>query len=105
MWYLYIIENRLGQLYTGITKNVEKRFAEHQSSGVKAAKALKGKGPLTLLFQISLPSHSNALKAEHWVKQRTKAEKLKLIAGSIQIPALFTHAENKNQDLTAISEN
>lgn len=89
MWYLYIIENRLGHLYTGITKDVEKRFDEHQNSP-KGAKALKGKGPLKLRFNLSLHSHSNALKAEHWVKQQTRANKLKLIKGELFLPSEFT---------------
>ena len=86
MWFLYIIENKLGQFYTGITKNVEQRFQQHCEGGPKAAKALKGKGPLTLLFQTQLPSHSAALKAEIWVKKQSKRDKIKLVAGDISLP-------------------
>ena len=85
-WHLYIIENKLGQLYTSITKDVEKRFQEHQSSGPKAAKALKGKGPLQLKFQHPIPSHSQALKAEMWVKKQSKANKIRLIENRLELP-------------------
>jgi hypothetical protein len=33
-------------LYTGITIDLDRRFAEHQSQGKKCAKYLKGKSPL-----------------------------------------------------------
>jgi putative endonuclease len=41
-WFLYIVETRFGHWYTGITTNVEKRFATHQAG--KGAKTLEGKG-------------------------------------------------------------
>ena len=93
MWYLYIIENKLGQFYTGITKDVEKRFEEHCSGGPKAAKALKGKSPLQLKFKVQLPNHSQALKAEIWVKKQTKATKLRLIQNQLTLPDNFTQTE------------
>ena len=37
-WYLYMLQLASGQLYTGITTDVERRFAEHQSGSAKAAK-------------------------------------------------------------------
>lgn len=78
-WYLYIIENRLAQYYTGICIDIDRRFEEHQSSGPKCAKALKGKGPLTLKFSCKVDSHSEALKLEIWIKKLNKANKIKLV--------------------------
>lgn len=78
-WYVYIIENKLKQYYTGITKDVQRRFKEHQESGPKCAKALKGKGPLTLKFYSKALTHSEALKTEIWIKKLNKAEKIKLV--------------------------
>lgn len=98
MWYLYLIENKLGQIYTGISKDVNKRFEEHQSGGPKAAKALKGKAPLTLLFNVQLPSHSQALKAELWVKKQPKTTKQALVSGKQTLPEYFT------EDTSVISE-
>ncbi len=42
-WSIYIVRNRLGSLYTGITTDVERRFNQHQNG--TGAKALRGKGP------------------------------------------------------------
>ena len=78
-WYVYIIENRLTQYYTGICTDIERRFDEHQSSGPKCAKALKGKGPLILKLWCSVDNHSEALKIEIWIKKQSKANKIKLV--------------------------
>ncbi len=78
-WYVYIIENRFEQYYTGICTNVERRFDEHQSSGPKCAKALKGKGPLVLKLWCIMGNHSEALKIEIWIKKLSKANKIKLV--------------------------
>jgi putative endonuclease len=78
-WYIYIVENKLSQYYTGICTNIARRFEEHQSSGPKCAKALKGKGPLELKFRCTAESHSEALKLELWIKKLSKANKIKLV--------------------------
>ena len=44
-WYLYLIRIHNGSLYTGITTDVDRRFAEHVAGGKKAAKYFRGKGP------------------------------------------------------------
>jgi len=72
-WYLYMVRCNKGQLYTGISTNVERRFAEHVSG--RGAKFLRGKGPLTLLFQKQVGSHSEALRLELQVKKMSKSAK------------------------------
>jgi len=72
-WYLYMVRCPNGALYTGITTDVQRRFCEHQAG--KGAKYLRGKSPLTLAYQQDIGSHSDALKAEHAMKKRAKAEK------------------------------
>ena len=37
-WSVYIVKCRGGQLYTGISIDVDKRFSEHQKDGYKCAK-------------------------------------------------------------------
>lgn len=79
MWYLYLIRCANGHLYTGITTDVVRRFNEHQSSSPKAAKYLRGKGPLTLMYQEQVGTRSDALKREIAVKKLSRAQKLALI--------------------------
>ena len=63
-----------GNLYTGITTDVGRRFHEHQSTA-KGSKYLKGKGPLELVLQKKIGSRSLALKVERKVKKFSKIEK------------------------------
>lgn len=88
-WFLYFIRTKSGSLYTGITTNVERRFAEHQSAGNLGAKFLKGKGPLQLEFSIKVGNRSQALKLEYQVKQLPKATKEKVVLGVVQLCSLF----------------
>jgi putative endonuclease len=74
-WTLYMIRTRNGALYTGITRDVERRFAEHIAGGKKSAKYLKGRGPLKLVFQKKIGTRSEALKAEAAIKKMSKTEK------------------------------
>lgn len=78
-WYLYLIRCANGHLYTGITTDVARRFNEHQSNGPKAAKYLRGKGPLTLVYQEVAGTRSDALRREIAVKKLSRAQKLVLI--------------------------
>ena len=82
-WYLYLIRCHDGTLYTGISTDVDRRFAQHQGKGDAGSKYLKGRGPLSLVFKEKLGSRSLALKAEHRVKKMTKARKEKLIKDQV----------------------
>jgi putative endonuclease len=85
MWHLYLIRTKLGHLYTGITQDVQRRFKEHQEGGVKAAKSLKGKRPLILVYQEEIGSHSLALKTEAAVKKWPKEKKESLVNKKISL--------------------
>ncbi|MBD2779035.1 GIY-YIG nuclease family protein [Xenorhabdus szentirmaii] len=77
-WYIYLIRTRDGTLYTGITTDVSRRFTQHTSG--KGAKALRGKGPLTLVYTSLVRSQGLALKVEFRVKKLSKKQKERLIA-------------------------
>ena len=78
-WSLYLIRCRDGTLYTGISIDVDRRFVQHQDAGHEGSKYLKGRGPLSLVFQKKLDSRSLALKAERRIKRMSKARKEKLV--------------------------
>lgn len=78
-WYLYIIRCANSHLYTGITTDISRRFAEHQAGGAKSAKYLKGKGPLTLVYTEQLTDRSEASKREIVIKKHSRQQKLLLI--------------------------
>ncbi|WP_084023354.1 GIY-YIG nuclease family protein [Xenorhabdus hominickii] len=76
-WYLYLIRTRNGSLYTGITTDISRRFMQHTSG--KGAKALRGKGPLTIVYQSSVKDRGIALRMEYCVKKLSKQQKEKLV--------------------------
>ena len=73
-WYLYVLRCGDGTLYTGITTDVERRFAAHQSG--KGAKYTRGRGPLELLHQEGCGDHAQALKREYAFKRLSREQKL-----------------------------
>jgi len=74
-----MVRCRDGSLYTGISTNVGRRFTEHQRKGATGSKYLKGKGPLSLVFEKKVGSKSLALKVEGKIKKLPKAKKERLI--------------------------
>jgi len=68
-WYLYLVETAAGQLYCGITLDVNRRFQEHCSNGRRTARFLRA------------VTHGDALRAEIQVKKLSRAQKLRLISG------------------------
>lgn len=87
-WFLYLIEQASGKLYTGITRDVQRRFKEHQANNGKTARSLRGKGPLKLVFFCLAGNQSEALKLEHLVKKLPRYKKLQLIKGDFDISSL-----------------
>ncbi|WAL79124.1 GIY-YIG nuclease family protein [Shewanella sp. DAU305] len=79
LWYLYLVRCANGHLYTGVTTDVARRFSEHQSGGIKSAKYLRGKGPLTLMYQEQVGCQGDALRREIAVKKLSRSQKLALI--------------------------
>ena len=84
-WWVYLVRCSDNSLYTGIATDVARRFAEHQAQGPKTARYLRGRAPLTLVFQCPAADRSKALKLEHRIKQLPRADKLKLVEGDQQL--------------------
>ncbi|MBS0904933.1 GIY-YIG nuclease family protein [Pantoea dispersa] len=84
-WQLYMLQTAAGMLYTGITTNVNRRLQQHQQG--RGARALRGKGPLTLVFHCAAGDRAAASRLEYQVKQLSRAQKLLLVA---QQPACLT---------------
>ncbi|WP_367998248.1 GIY-YIG nuclease family protein [Cobetia amphilecti] len=87
-WSLYVLETAQGRLYTGISTDVARRLSEHEG-GKRGARALRGKGPLTLCYQQVVGDRSRALKLEYRVKQLSVAAKRRLIAGEMTLDSLL----------------
>ena len=94
-WHLYLIRCHDGSLYTGITTDVARRFAEHQGNGNAGAKYLRGRGPLVLVFQKNLGSRSLALGVESKVKKLSKARKEELVRENTRIDEMIKQVRSK----------
>jgi putative endonuclease len=75
-WTVYILKCADESLYTGITNDLDKRFAQH-SAGT-GAKYTRGRGPLEIIFTEVQKDRSAASKREYEIKKMPRAEKLKL---------------------------
>jgi putative endonuclease len=76
-WHVYIIRCRDGSLYTGIATDVARRLEEHKDN--RGAKYLRGRGPLSLVFEHRVGTRGQALKVERHIKGLSRREKEKLI--------------------------
>ena len=91
-WFLYLVRTADNALYTGITTDVARRFLQHQTG--KGAKALRGKGELQLAFSAPVGDRSLALRLEYRIKQLTKRQKERLVAGDGSFEALRESLQN-----------
>ena len=78
IWFVYLLRCRDDTLYCGITPDLGKRLEQHRSG--KGAKYTRGRGPLELVYQEEVASHSEALKRELAIKRLSRQEKLQLIS-------------------------
>jgi len=86
-WFVYFVRTAGNALYCGITTNLERRFALHQQG--RGAKALRGKGPLKLVWSAAVPEGKRAaLQVEYRIKRLPKAQKEALVQGELAIALL-----------------
>lgn len=78
LWYVYLLECRDGSVYTGITLDVARRYAQHVAG--TGARYTRSRPPVRLLGQIAFADRSTASRAEHAVKQLSAARKRALFA-------------------------
>lgn len=78
-WSLYIIEASDASLYTGITTDVERRFAEHLERR-RGAKFFAGRKPLRVVYLEDGHTRASASRREAEIKQMTRQQKEALIA-------------------------
>ncbi len=77
-WWVYVIEASDGRLYTGITTDVDRRFAEH-TEGPKGAKFFRGNPPVNVRYRVPVDDRSTASREEARIKKLTRQQKLALI--------------------------
>ena len=93
-WYVYIIQCGDQSLYTGIAKDVSRRFDEHQSQGRLCARYLRGRLPLQLVYTSEVVDRVAALQLEYRIKQLPRSKKIQLINGELQLSAVAQEQSN-----------
>ena len=77
-WQVYIIEADDGSLYTGVTTDLERRFAEH-ANGRRGARYFNGRRPVRIVYAEPVQDRSAACRREAEIKSLSRAEKLRLL--------------------------
>ncbi len=77
VYFVYLLRCKDGSLYTGITTDVARRFAEHKAG--KGANYTRAKGALKVVYAETHPHRSSASKREAEIKKWPRARKLKLV--------------------------
>lgn len=80
-WHVYIILCSDASLYTGITTDIDRRFAEHAnlSGAGKGAKYFRGRSPQEVIFAEGGHTRSTASQREAMLKKLSREQKLLLI--------------------------
>lgn len=77
MNYTYIVSCRDGSLYTGWTKDLERRIKAHNEG--KGAKYTKSRRPVKLVYYEEFETKQEAMRREYEIKQLSRREKEQLV--------------------------
>jgi len=77
MYLVYIIECKDKSLYTGITTDLKRRFAEHKAGN--GGHYTSSKGVVKVVYSEKHPNRSLASKREVEIKKLSRKKKLELI--------------------------
>ena len=91
---VYILEcsDDRGSFYIGYTTDLARRLAEHNAGD--GAKYTRGRTPVTVRYVEYWPSKSAAMSREWELKQRSRAEKERLVPDSEQRVAVVFDPED-----------
>lgn len=76
-WFVYLLRCADGSLYTGIAKDVNRRFRQHNAG--TASKYTRSRLPVKLIHHEAHPTQSSALKREMAIKALDREEKLAMV--------------------------
>lgn len=79
---VYIVCCADNSLYTGVTKDVDRRIWEHNNSKY-GAKSIRGKRPVKLVYKEEYITLSEALKREKEIKGWRRKKKIELVESAL----------------------
>lgn len=74
LWSLYVLECQGGKLYSGITVDLDRRFAQHCAG--KGARYTRAHPPIAIAGAVVVGTHSEAARAECAIKRLSKDRKI-----------------------------
>lgn len=77
-YFVYLLECADKSIYTGITTDVERRFAEHKN--INGSHYTRAHGARRILHTEKYPTRSAALRREAEIKRWSRKKKLGLVA-------------------------
>lgn len=77
-WWVYMVQAENGHLYTGISTDPQRRFAQHRRG--KGARFFNRSPAAALVWQRICTDHSDALRQERAIKALTRKAKERLIS-------------------------
>lgn len=78
---VYILECADKSLYTGITNDIQRRFAEHRRGA--GGHYTRSRRVVKIVYTEAHPDRSSALKREAYIKSWKRAQKMRLIQGRV----------------------
>lgn len=78
-WYVYMVRCSDESLYTGITTDIGRRMKEHNGEGARGARYTRPRRPVSLVYQESFQSRSDAARREYALKGLGRKEKEALV--------------------------
>jgi predicted GIY-YIG superfamily endonuclease len=94
---IYILKCADGTYYTGLTKDLDTRFQEHQT-GVRPDCYTYGRRPVELVWSEVVESYPEAFRWEHQIKGWSRAKKEALIRADIDGIHEIVRTERKKRD-------
>ncbi len=79
MYFVYILRCSDDSLYTGITRDLDRRIDEHNRDDQLGAAYTRSRRPVNLVYHEVLPTRSDASRREHQIRQMSKQEKEDLL--------------------------
>jgi putative endonuclease len=79
-WFVYILRCADNSLYTGVTTDISRRLDQHNGIIKNGAKYTRNRQPVTLVYQETSKSRSEACKREYAIKDLSRSEKELLVA-------------------------
>ncbi|MBT8118930.1 MAG: GIY-YIG nuclease family protein [Gammaproteobacteria bacterium] len=79
-WFVYILRCADDTFYTGVTTDISRRLDQHNGIIKNGAKYTRNRQPVTLVYQETSNSRSDACKREYAIKDLSRSEKERLIA-------------------------